>query len=86
MRTRTSDTSPEARAVIVQLARTLSPARKLALAASMASAVRELARAGVRSRNPGLDEAALRRRLAAVLLPPEIAAAAYGWSPTEDGY
>lgn len=86
MRTRTSDTSPEARAVIVQLARALPPARKLALAASMASAVRELAAAGVRSRNPGLDAAALRRRLAGLLLPPELAAAAYGWSPSEDRY
>ncbi len=85
MRPPPSDTSPEAEEILLGLARSLPAARKLALAASMASALRELAAAGVRSRNPGLGEAELRRRLAAVLLPPELAAAAYGWSPGRDG-
>jgi hypothetical protein len=84
MRSRDSDTSPEARAVLVGLAREMSPARKFEIATSMSRSLRDLAAVGVRSRNPTASPEELRRRLAAVLLPAEIAEAAYGRvSPVE---
>jgi hypothetical protein len=86
MRSPPSDTSPDADDVLLRLARTLPAARKLSIAASMTSALRELAATGVRSRSPGLSDEAFRRRLAAVLLPHDLAAVAYGWSPEADGY
>ena len=80
------DTSPEAEAVLLRLAREAPPARKLQIAEAMTRAVREAARAGILARHPGATEEEVRRRLAALLLPPGIAQEAYGWDPARDGY
>jgi hypothetical protein len=86
MRTQSLDTSPEAEAVLIQLARDLTPRRKLEMAFSMTDAVREAARAGVRSRYPGASPEEVERRLAALVLPRDLVIAAYGWDPEIDGY
>lgn len=85
MRSRDRDTSPEARAVLVRLARELPPVRKFEIATAMSKSLRDLALAGVRSRNPTASPEDVRRRLAAVVLPPELASAAYGPSPLVEG-
>ena len=58
--------------------RRMSAARKLALVGEMNRSVRTLALAGLRERYPDDSEARLRRRLADLLLGPELAARAYG--------
>ena len=86
MPTRSADTSPEAEAVLVRLAREMPPGEKLQIAASMSRAIRELAEVGVRSRHPRASEDEVRRRVAALVLPREIVIAAYGWDPEQEGY
>ena len=56
--------------------------RQMALMAEMAESVQTLALAGLRQRYPA-DTPAQRRRLADLLLGPELAARAYGPSPQE---
>jgi hypothetical protein len=73
-----SDTSAEAERVVIRLARSMSPARELAIAAALTRSVRRLAEAGVRSRHPGASEDEIRRRLAALLLPADFAREIYG--------
>ena len=86
MKTQSSDTSAAAEAVLIDLARRSPPSRKLAMAFSMTDAVRRAALAGVRSRHPALSDEEARLRLAAVLLPRDLVAAAYGWDPDVEGY
>lgn len=78
MRTLAEDTHPEAEAVMLQLWRAASPARKLAVVLSANRTARELAMTGLRERHPGESPARLRRRLADLWLGPELAAKAYG--------
>jgi len=56
------------------------------MASAMSRTVRELAEAGVRGRHPDADEDGIRRRLAAVLLPREIAIDVFGSDPDTDSY
>lgn len=51
------DTSPAAHAVQLELYRHAGPRRRLEIAAELSDALREIARAGVRSRLPELSEA-----------------------------
>ncbi len=78
-----SDTSPEAEAMLYELLRRASPARKLEMVGELNATVRLLAMAGLRQRHPQADEAELRRRLADLLLGPELARRAYGPLPEE---
>ena len=68
------DTTPEARAVQIQRLRNAGPEARLAMAAELSDAVRELALAAIRRRNPGFDErqarVALSERLYGTLIPP----------------
>jgi hypothetical protein len=59
--------------------------RKLALVGEMHCTVRTLALAGLRQRYPDDSEARRRRRLADLLLGPELAARVYGPAPEEEG-
>jgi hypothetical protein len=83
MRTLSPDTSPEAEAALVRLARDFPPARKLEIAAALSSVVRGLTLAGIRLRHPGSSEDEERRHLAEILLPAELAALVGGGSPRE---
>ncbi len=73
-----SDTDPEAEAVQLRLLRAAPAWRKLALWAELNAAARALALSGLRGRYPQASEAELRRRLADLLLGPELAARVYG--------
>ncbi len=76
-----SDTDLRAKALQLQLLREAPVWRKLALWAELNAAARVLALAGLQTRHPRADEAELRRRLADVLVGPELAARVYGPLP-----
>jgi hypothetical protein len=73
-----SDTRPEVTALQLNLLRQASPARKLAMLGQMNQTVKVLALAGLKSRYPGESSNQLRRRLADLILGPELACKVYG--------
>ncbi len=81
-----TDTSPRAEAILIELARKLPAAEKLAAVGRMRAMYIRLAEAGLRSRYPeaGLDE--MRKRLCAVLHGREISMRVFGWDPEREGY
>ncbi|MBM4457585.1 MAG: hypothetical protein FJ011_07465 [Chloroflexi bacterium] len=78
MPTDLSDTHPDAERVLIELMREAPAWRKLALVAQMNETVRVLLLSGLRERYPQATPDELRRRLADLLLGPELAARAYG--------
>ena len=83
MQTLAADTHPEAERVLVELWRTASAARKMAMVLSANRTARALALTGLQERYPGESPARLRRRLADLWLGPELAAKAYGPLPPQ---
>ena len=79
----TSDTSPEVERVLFDLARQTPSWRKVELMGEMYRTVRTLALSGLRQRHSEASPAELRRRLADILLGPELAARAYGLPPKD---
>ncbi|MCL6430879.1 MAG: hypothetical protein K6V36_08455 [Anaerolineae bacterium] len=79
------DTTPEVERVLIELLRRAPAWRKLELVAQMNDTVRMLALSGLRTRHPQASEAELRRRLADILLGPELAEKAYGRLGTSEG-
>ena len=75
------DTSPEAEAVLIRLWRETPAWRKWQLMEDLNRAARELALAGLRRRHPEATPEELHRRLADLLLGPELAVKAYGPGP-----
>ena len=73
-----SDTDPQTEAVLVALLRQASPARKLDMVGELNATVRTLALTGLRQRFPGASSAELQRRLADLLLGPDLAGQVYG--------
>ncbi|MHB9023659.1 MAG: hypothetical protein ACYC7E_05710 [Armatimonadota bacterium] len=78
MSTLSLDTSPEAEAVLLAMMRQTPPWRKMELLDALNATAREFALAGLRRRYPAAGEAELRRRLADLLLGPELALKVYG--------
>ena len=76
--TLSADTSSEIERLQIELLRQMPPWRKMALLASMGQTVRTLALTGLRQRYPDETPDQHRRRLADLLLGPELAARAYG--------
>jgi hypothetical protein len=72
------DTRPEAEAVLVGLLRQAPPWRKLHMVGQLNQTVRTLALSGLRQRYPEATPQELRRRLADLLLGPDLAALVYG--------
>jgi hypothetical protein len=72
------DTRPEAEAVLIGLLRQAPPWRKLQMVGQLNQTVRTLALSGLRQRHPEATPQELRRRLADLLLGPDLAARAYG--------
>ena len=72
------DTRPEAEQVLIDLLRQAPTWRKLEMVDQMNQAVRTLALSGLRQRYPRSTPEELRRRLADLLLGPELAARVYG--------
>ena len=77
-----SDTWPGTEQLLIERLREMPPWRKLALVGEMHRTVRSLAEAGLRQRYPDESPGQRERRLADLLLGPELAARAYG--PTEE--
>jgi len=73
-----SDTRPEAEAVLIRMLRQAPPWRKLHMVSQLNQTVRTLALSGLRQRYPDAAPQGLRRRLADLLLGPDLAAQAYG--------
>jgi hypothetical protein len=79
-----SDLRPEAEKVQIELLRQAPAWRKMEMVAQMNETVRTLALCGLRQRHPNASPEELRRRLADLLLGPELAARAYGPPPWEE--
>ena len=78
------DTDPEIEKMQIEGLRQMPAWRKLAMVSSMNRMVRMLALAGLRERYVDDTPAQRRRRLADLLLGPELAGAALGPGPEED--
>lgn len=77
------DTHPDIERFQIEWLRQMPSWRKMALMAEMTQAVRTLALAGLRQRYPADTPTQRRRRLADLLLGPELAARVYGPAPEE---
>ena len=83
MRALSSDTSPAAEQVQLELLRRASASHKLHMVAQLNLTVRQLSLSGLRDRYPLAGAVELRRRLAGLLLGTDLAAKVYG--PLEEG-
>ena len=79
--TRLTDTSADAERVQIEILRSMPPWRKLRLWNDLNMAMRQVALSGLRERFPSAPPEELRRRLATLLLGPELATKAYGPEP-----
>lgn len=85
MSTLSTDTHPKIEYLQIKRLRQMPVWRKMALMAEMSRTVQMLALAGLRQRYPADTPIQRRRRLADLLLGPELAARAYGpLSPLEE--
>ena len=73
-----SDTHPETEKVLVQMLQQVPVWRKLEMMGELNRTAHGLALEGLRERYPAAPEAELRRRLADLLLGPELAQRVYG--------
>ena len=73
-----TDTSPETERVLFAMLRDMPPWRKLEMVAQLNQTARELALIGLRQRYPNATPEELHRRLADILLGPELAGRVYG--------
>lgn len=78
-----SDTHPDMERLQLELMRRAPAWRKAQMLGEMYAAMKQLALSGLRSRYPNANEIELRRRLADLLLPAELAERAYGPPPEE---
>ncbi|MCR4407611.1 MAG: hypothetical protein NUW24_11940 [Anaerolineae bacterium] len=78
MTTLSPDTHPEIERLQIERLRQMPVWRKVTLMAEMSQTVRALALAGLRQRYPDDSPAQRRRRLADLLLGPDLAAKVYG--------
>lgn len=84
MATLSPDTDPEIERLQIEAFRRMADWQKFAMVARMNRLVRTMTLAGLRERHPDDTPAQRKRRLADLLLGPELAAAAFGPGP-EDG-
>jgi hypothetical protein len=77
------DTPPDVERILIQRLRQMPAWRKMALVGEMNRTVRTFALGGIRLRRPEDSPEQQQRRLADLLLGPELAARAYGPLPTE---
>ena len=76
-----TDTHPDAERVQIEILRAMPSWKKFELVSDMIVTSRKLVQSGLRDRFPEAAEDELRRRLATVLLGPEVAAKVYGPEP-----
>ena len=72
------DTHPDMEALHIRLLREAPPWRKMEMLAGLNASAKTLALAGLRQRYPKASDGELRRRLADLLLGPELAQKVYG--------
>jgi hypothetical protein len=84
MATLSRDTDPTTERLQIEGLRQMPAWRKLAMVANMNRLVRVLALAGLRERHPNDSPAQCQRRLADLVLGPELAASALGPAPEEE--
>src|ERR1019366_6022181 len=77
------DTTPAAAPRYHELLRSQSPASRLAQAAALTRAVRQLAEAGIRQRHPGASDAEVRIRLAVRIYGRDVATRLFGAVPAD---
>jgi hypothetical protein len=75
------DTSPEAEEVLLSLMREAPAWRKVEMVWELTETVRMLARTGLKTRYPHAGPGELDRRLAALVLGPDLAERVYGPTP-----
>ena len=75
------DTAPEARAVQIEICRSMTPAQKMALVDDANVFAEEIALAGLRDRYPAASPEELRFRLMNLLVGEELASKAFGPRP-----
>jgi len=78
-----NDTTPEAEEVRMRVLRAMSPERRLSMALSWSTALREMIRARIKQEHPNATEAQQKRLLAERWLGPELATKAYGPLPAD---
>ena len=76
-----SDTDPKVEAFLIERYRAMSPLEKLEIVRRLNRSLIALSEAGVRQRQPGIEERELRLRVAALRLPRETMIRAFGWDP-----
>jgi hypothetical protein len=86
MRRQPSDTSPEARKVLIEVYRKMPGWKKLEQVMELNRVVNELALADIRRRHPDASEREQMLRLASRRLPAETMRCVFGWDPDEKGY
>ena len=77
------DTNPKAEEVLIRLLRETPSWRKMELVGEMNAAVKSLMLSGLKSRYPDDPPELLRRRMADLLLGPELATRVYGPIPED---
>jgi hypothetical protein len=80
------DTSTDAQRMQFELLRRLSPSQKLALAFELTDALRDLILADLHHKFPQADDAEIRQRFIARVLPRADVIRAYGFDPQAEGY
>lgn len=75
------DTSPDARRLIVERLRAMTPAQRLARMVALNRSVEAMARTGILMRHPTASEREVRFRLARAWLDDETLAKVAGWVP-----
>jgi hypothetical protein len=86
MKTLSSDTTPEAEAVLLELLRQAPVWKRLQMVDQMHETLRSLTLADLRRCYPTATEDEINRRLAARVLSRTDVIAAYGWDPAIEGY
>ena len=86
MQIQSTDTSPEAEAVLLELLRRAPVWKRLQMVDQIHETLRLLTIADLRRCYPTAGENEIRRRLAARILSREEVMGAYGWDPEIEGY
>ncbi|MCL6591915.1 MAG: hypothetical protein K6U80_18440 [Firmicutes bacterium] len=81
-----SDTHPALEPIIIEGFRKMPPGQRFKMAMEMSEAIRDLAKAGILKRYPGISNEELRKRLGALLLGRELSIKVNGWDPELEGY
>jgi hypothetical protein len=81
-----SDTHPALEPFIIEGFRKMPPGQRFKMAMEMSETIRDLAKAGILKRYPGISDEELRKRLGALLLGRDLSIKVNGWDPETEGY